>query len=171
MYTGRPDPACTDCHAEAVKLGGSNLQHTIHAQSVQCQVCHAAGPYRSFDDYAALGETDNISETLAFKIGRNPLQSEERPWSYVLLRQVPFTTDLFAKAGEELMPQAADQPTWMLATPHNMQRLTPQNQSCNACHGQESLFLTAQDIAPEAVKANRSVIVTTIPARRQEVPQ
>ena len=171
MYDGRPEPACTDCHAQAVKPGGTNLQHTIHSQSVQCQVCHAAGPYTSFDDYAALGKTDAINETLAFKIGRNPLQSDRRPWNYVLLRQTPFTADVFAKAGENLLPQAGDQPTWMLATPHNMQRITPQNQSCNACHGQKNLFLTAQDVAPEAVEANRSVIVTKIPAKRQEVPQ
>lgn len=169
MLDGLPDPACTDCHPKAAEQGGSNLQHTIHNRTVQCQVCHAAGPYTSFDDYAALGKSETVSETLTFKIGRNPLQSDQRPWTYVLLRQVPITADTFAEAGKDLVPDAA--PAWMLATPHNMQRNTPQNEGCNACHGQKSLFLTAEDIAAEAVEANRSVIVPKIPAKRLEVPR
>lgn len=171
MLDGRPEPACTDCHPQAAKPGGPILEHTIHSSTVQCQVCHAAGPYTSFDDYATLGKTGAVSETLAFKIGRNPLQSEQRPWNYVLLRQVPITAGTFETVGKDLLPLAGEGPAWMLATPHNMQRSTPQNQSCNACHGQETLFLTAKDVAPEAVEANRSVIVPKIPAKRLEVPQ
>ena len=171
MQDGRPEPACTDCHPQAAKPGGPILQHTIHSPTVQCQVCHAAGPYTSFDDYAALGKTGAVSETLAFKIGRNPMQNEQRPWNYVLLRQVPITAGVFDGAGQGLVPLAGDVPAWMLATPHNMQRSTPQNQSCNACHGQETLFLTTKDVAPEAVEANRSVIVPKIPAKRLEVPR
>lgn len=171
MYDGRPEPACTDCHPEAAKRGGDNLQHTIHSQTVQCQVCHASGPYTSFDDYAALGSTETISDTLAFKIGRNPTPSDQRPWTYVLLREVPFTAETFAKSGSDLLPGIDEVPSWMLATPHNMQRVTPQNQSCNACHGQESLFLTEDDLPAGAVEANRSVIVPKIPATRLEVPQ
>jgi thiosulfate/3-mercaptopyruvate sulfurtransferase len=147
------------------------MQHTIHNQTVQCQVCHASGPYRSFDDYAALSKTDAISATLAFKIGRNPDQSDQRPWTYVLLREVPITAGTFAQAGSGLVPGTGDAPSWMLATPHNMQRNTPQNQSCNACHGQESLFLTAGDFPAGSVEANRSVIVPKVPTTRLEVPQ
>jgi thiosulfate/3-mercaptopyruvate sulfurtransferase len=171
MLDGRPEPTCLDCHPEAAKRSRDNMQHAIHNETVQCQVCHASGPYRSFDDYAALGKTDAISDTLAFKIGRNPVQSDQRPWNYVLLREVPITADTFAKSGSGLVPGIGDAPSWTLATPHNMQRNTPQNASCNACHGQKSLFLTADDLPAAAVEANRSVIVPKVPTTRLEVPQ
>lgn len=144
------------------------MQHAIHTETVQCQVCHAAGPYVSFDDYALLGQTGTVSDTLTFKIGRNPARSDQRPWTYVLMRKVPFTADTFAKAGTDLLPGIEEMPSWMLATPHNMQRITPQNQSCNSCHDQETLFLTADDFAPGDVDANRSVIVSKIPTKRLE---
>jgi hypothetical protein len=50
-----------------------------------------------------------------------------------------------------------------------MQKNTPQNATCNSCHGQEDLFLTEDDVAPETLEANRSVIVTRIPPTRLEV--
>jgi len=37
-------------------------------------------------------------------------------------------------------------PTWKLATPHNIRLKTTQNASCNACHGNESLFLLEKDV-------------------------
>ena len=55
-------------------------------------------------------------------------------------------------------------PTWKYATPHNIQRNTPQNQECNNCHGQTDLFLTADDVDPDELEANKDVIVTEIPA-------
>ena len=53
--------------------------------------------------------------------------------------------------------------TWRYATPHNIQRQTPQNASCDACHGNEALFLTADKVAPEELNANLPVIVDQIP--------
>ena len=55
-------------------------------------------------------------------------------------------------------------PTWKYATPHNIQRTTPQNQECNNCHGQADLFLAADDVDPDELEANKDVIVTEIPA-------
>jgi thiosulfate/3-mercaptopyruvate sulfurtransferase len=49
---------------------------------------------------------------------------------------------------------------------HNIQRLTPQNQECNNCHGQADLFLTTDDVAPDELGANQAVIVTEIPAAK-----
>ena len=47
-YSEAPSPSCTQagCH-EDVKPGDGILQHAIHTQIVQCQVCHAAGEYKS----------------------------------------------------------------------------------------------------------------------------
>ncbi len=61
------------------------------------------------------------------------------------------------------MPNFSALPTWKHATPHTIQRITPQNESCNACHGNAEVFLTANDVAPEELGANRRVIVEEIP--------
>jgi thiosulfate/3-mercaptopyruvate sulfurtransferase len=87
----------------------------------------------------------------------------------VLLRHVPTNPDLWAFYGENLLPEFDNLPTWKATTPHNMQKNTPQNATCNSCHGQEELFLTEDDVAPETLEANRSVIVTRIPPTRLEV--
>jgi hypothetical protein len=52
----------------------------------------------------------------------------------------------------------------LYATPHNIQRETPQNASCDACHGNPDIFLTADKVYEEELVANESVIVTNIPA-------
>ena len=175
-YTGAPSPSCTDaaCHAD-VKPGDGILQHAFHSQTVQCQVCHAAGAYKSCfnchtgrDDKGIAYFTTEPSE-LTFKIGRNPLLSEDRPWEYVLVRHAPANPDLFAYYGENLLPEFDQVPTWKYATPHNMRRDTPQNEACNNCHGNAGLFLTEVDVAVEELEANRDVIVTEIPAPRREV--
>jgi thiosulfate/3-mercaptopyruvate sulfurtransferase len=46
---------------------------------------------------------------------------------------------------------------------HNIQRVTPQNQECNNCHGQVELFLTDVDVDPDELEANRDVIVSEVP--------
>jgi hypothetical protein len=100
---------------------------------------------------------------MQFKIGRNPLQSEERPWEYVLLRHIPVTPDTFAFYGDELMPGFDNVPTWKYATPHNIQRVTPQNAACDNCHGNAEMFLTADDVDPAEQEANARVIVEEVP--------
>jgi thiosulfate/3-mercaptopyruvate sulfurtransferase len=100
---------------------------------------------------------------MTFKIGRNSRKSEDRPWDYVLVRHVPVAPDTFAFYGNGLLPAFDNVPTWKYATPHNIQRVTAQNESCDSCHGNAGLFLTAADVAPEELKANASVIVEEIP--------
>ena len=53
--------------------------------------------------------------------------------------------------------------TWVYATPHNIQRFTPQTKSCGGCHGNPDIFLTADNVAPGELEANREVIVDVIP--------
>jgi hypothetical protein len=41
--------------------------------------------------------------------------------------------------------------------------VTPQTESCDACHGNAELFLTADDVLPEELEANKDVIVEEVP--------
>ena len=70
-----------------------------------------------------------------------------------------------------LLPEFDNLPTWKYTTPHNMQRITPQNASCNSCHGQTDLFLTENDVVAEELEANRDVIVPRVPPTRPEQRQ
>ncbi|MCB0200342.1 MAG: hypothetical protein H6649_07170 [Caldilineae bacterium] len=176
-YDDAPSPDCVDCHADDVTVGGDNLQHTIHTSTVQCQVCHAAGEYKSCSnchtgrDDSGIPYTTTDPSEMTFKIGANPLKSDDRPWDYVLVRHVPTNSDLFDFYGDNLLPEFDNLPTWKYTTPHNMQRITPQNASCNSCHGQTDLFLTENDVVAEELEANRDVIVPRVPPTRPEQRQ
>jgi thiosulfate/3-mercaptopyruvate sulfurtransferase len=101
-------------------------------------------------------------------IGRNPLPSYQRPYAYVPVRHVPAAPTSFEFYGQDLLANFDSLPTWAYATPHNIQRQTPQTASCNACHGQAALFLTADKVRPEEMEANRSVIVESVPEAVEE---
>jgi len=171
-YAGAPQPDCLSCHPQAAAAKSDVMQHKLHGEKVACQVCHSAGAYKQCSgchvgvDDKGLPYRKLPPSEMAFKIGRNPNKSAERPWDYVLVRHAPVARDTFAFYGKDLLPKFDAVPTWKYATPHNIQRVTPQNQSCNNCHGNARLFLTAKDVAPDELKANQSVIVTTIPAKR-----
>jgi len=168
-YDGAVAPNCLDCHPEAATAQGEIEQHDIHLGTVECTVCHVSGEYKSCynchvgidDNGVAYYATDESQMT--FKIGRNPLKSEERPWEYVLVRHIPATANMFDYYGEGLLPTFDNVPTWKYATPHNIQRVTAQNQSCESCHDNPALFLTADDVAPEEQQANAAVIVDEVP--------
>jgi thiosulfate/3-mercaptopyruvate sulfurtransferase len=50
-------------------------------------------------------------------------------------------------------------PTWKMATPHTIQRNTPQSESCDSCHGNRELFLQEGDVRGNYRRANRNVVV------------
>ncbi|MFZ5915947.1 MAG: hypothetical protein ACOYZ7_03350 [Chloroflexota bacterium] len=170
-YDGPPEPGCTDpdCHEgvggadDAVEMHDEN-----HLTKLSCQVCHAQ-PYKHCyschvqkDEHGVPYYKTEPTE-MGLKIGFNPRQSEERPWEYVVLRHVPVDPESFAYYGEGLLPNFDALPTWAYATPHSIAKRTPQNESCDACHGNAEIFLTADDLLPYEVEANQSVIVTNFP--------
>lgn len=169
-YDGAQSPRCETCHVTA-SVGTDGIEmHAAHGGDLSCQVCHSIS-YTSCDGcHVQLSEdtglpffrTDGSYQT--FLIGRNPRKSFDRPYDYVPVRHVPIAEDSFAFYGPDLLPFFEALPTWAYATPHNIQRDTPQNASCEACHGNESLFLTADKVAPVELEANRAVIVDEIPA-------
>jgi hypothetical protein len=107
-------------------------------------------------------ETQNTY--LTFFIGRNPNPNYHRPYEYVPVRHIPVDTESYAYYGENLLSNFDALPTWAYTTPHNIQRITPQNESCTNCHGNEDIFLTVDKVNPEEVNANLNVIVDEIPA-------
>lgn len=158
-------PKCVDCHKDIYTEKSENAeQHGQHKDRVSCQVCHSM-PYKNC--YACHFGKDKLGfkyfktkePTLEFKIGRNPLQTEKRPEIFVTVRHVPVDQGSFRFYVENGLGNFDRLPTWKLATPHNIRRKTPQNSSCNACHGSADLFLLETYVRPEYVNANRSVIV------------
>ncbi|MGD8623356.1 MAG: hypothetical protein PVJ34_02380 [Anaerolineae bacterium] len=168
-YDGQPQPSCTarDCHPDVREGDGVEQHGDSHLKNLSCQVCHSTsytncyGCHVSLEDGTATYEIE--PPQMAFKIGRNPLQGRYRPWKYVPVRHVPITPDSFDYYGQDLLPNFDSLPTWKYATPHNIQRTTPQTETCNACHGNADLFLTTNDVAPEELAANRRVIVDLVP--------
>jgi thiosulfate/3-mercaptopyruvate sulfurtransferase len=168
-YDGSPGVDCLECHPEATAEQSDILEHTLHDDKVACQVCHVSGPYKScYNCHVALDEDGTAffksdESRLTFKIGRNPQKSEERPWDYVLVRHVPVAPDTFAFYDDYVLPEFDNAPTWKYATPHNIQRVTTQNQSCAHCHENYDLFLLAEDVTQAELEANAQVIVQQVP--------
>ncbi|MFC2071794.1 hypothetical protein ACFLUU_03630 [Chloroflexota bacterium] len=164
-----PDAAkCENCHQDICTNTDGNPQHEQHLDNLSCQVCHSVTYSNCYSCHVAIDQqglpyrtSDSIE--MQFKIGLNPLRSSERPYKYVVLRHVPISSDTFDYYGENFLPDFNALPTWKYATPHNIQLDTPQNESCNACHGNKDLFLTEADVNEAEKEANRGVIVREIP--------
>ncbi len=168
-YAGIQSPLCTDCHPTVASGADGVVQHQAHEEKLSCQVCHSV-TYTSCDGcHVAVSEASDrpFFETEGsyptFLIGRNPLQNAHRPYEYVPVRHVPIAETSFEYYGEALLSNFDAQPTWKYATPHNIQRDTPQNESCASCHGNPDIFLTAEKVNPAELEANRPVIVESVP--------
>lgn len=158
-------PRCTDCHSaeELAKV----QSHLIHQDEVSCYVCHSAGPvqtclgcHEGYED----GKRYRTSEKIdyIFKIGLNSDPSDIHPYTYVTVRKVPTVPDTFSYFGVEL--SNFDQvPTWKMSTPHNIRKSTPQNRTCDSCHGNPELFLTKEDLGPNASDADLKIVVSLPP--------
>jgi hypothetical protein len=164
-YDGPANPACTDCHPEVVENEADIRYHrSMHIEKVACQVCHTA-EYKNCYSCHVQKSDEGVPyfkiepSVMGFKIGYNPIQSEERPWKWVTLRHVPIDPDTFEYYGDNLLPNFDNLPTWVYATPHSIQRNTPQTESCNNCHGNPDVFLTKDDLLPYEIEANKGVTV------------
>ena len=170
-YDGPEEPSCTQsgCHEGIGAKQDEVMQHTDnHLAKLSCQVCHAQ-PYKHCYNCHVQKDEQGVPyfktdpSKVSIKIGRNPRKSDERPWEYVVLRHVPVARDTFAYYGQDLLPNFDALPTWTYATPHSIAKKTPQNQSCDACHGNPEVFLTADDVAPDEFETNKDVIVDKVP--------
>lgn len=168
-YAGEVGPRCEQCHENYGSSAEGIREHMLHGDLLSCQVCHATTYVNCDSCHVAVSESagqpyfQTAATYFTFLIGRNPLQSAERPYEYVPVRHVPIDPGSFAFYGENLLPDFGNLPTWRYATPHNIQRNTPQTESCNHCHGNLDLFLTADKVKPEELEANAPVIVEEVP--------
>jgi len=169
-YDGPEDPSCTQdgCHDDVAPGDGIEQHDEDHLGPVSCQVCHAVQYKNCYGCHVQKSEEGvpffkiEPSE-MTFKIGRNPILSDERPYKYVTVRHVPISRTSFEYYGEDLLPNFDNRPTWTYATPHTIRTDTPQNESCEACHDNKELFLTKDDVLADELEANRDVIVEEIP--------
>ena len=157
-------PKCAACHADAEAEESSNRSHRLHRRKVACQVCHAQANKNCFSchvgtDQKGLAYFKCGRTTTLFKIGLNPRRTDERPQDFVVLRHPPVDPTLFDAYVANALPDFDAVPTWKLDTPHNLRRHTPQNKTCNGCHGNAELFLGEADLAPWEKAANKAVIV------------
>jgi hypothetical protein len=162
-YDGPPAPACTDCHPDVAKNGPPEHMPT-HLEKLACQTCHVAEYKNCYSCHVQKNEEGvpffKIEDSvMGVKIGYNPLQSEDRPWKWVILRHAPVDPNSFEYYGDNLLPNFDALPTWHYATPHNIQLRAPQAETCNSCHGNPDVFLTEDDLRPEEIKANAGVVV------------
>ena len=174
-YEVENGPKCIDCHNTIYDAKSENVKnHWIHKDQVSCRVCHSQ-PYLNCstchlgDSKAGPGFNTAQSSSILFKIGLNSLRSKERPERFVTVRHIPVDQDSFKFYVKDGLTNFDRLPNWKLTTPHNIRRQTPQNKTCNACHGNKDLFLLKKDVKREYLKANKNVIVPPdlIPKKRQ----
>ena len=174
-----PDrPRCEKCHPDVVSAEPKNKSHGIHKDKVACQVCHAVANKHCFNchvgtDKKGLPYFKSGETKILFKIGVNPNKTKDRPYNYVVLRHPPADPKLFDSYVKNGLGDFDKLPTWKLDTPHNIQRVTPQNKACNKCHGNAALFLLQKDVNDWERKANARVIVpkAKIPKTVKEVKE
>ncbi len=168
-YAGEQEPTCESCHEDQIGVGSGIEQHEVHGtELLSCQTCHSTTYTNCINCHVEQTDAQQPFYTveehfLDFAIGRNPRQDAERPYRYVPLRHVPIDIDSFSFYGPNLLPNFDLLPTWVYSTPHNIQRITPQNSSCLSCHGNDAVFLTADRVVAEELAANASVIVEAAP--------
>ena len=169
-YDGLQSPTCESCHASQIGVGSGIEQHEVHGTEIlSCQTCHSTTYTNCVNCHVEQNENQQAFYTLEehsldFLIGRNPLQDAERPYRYVPVRHVPIDANSFSFYGDNLLFNFDSRPTWVYTTPHNIQRITPQSESCLSCHGNDGVFLTADKVTAAEQTANANVIVETAPA-------
>ncbi|RKX79059.1 MAG: hypothetical protein DRP87_04495 [Spirochaetes bacterium] len=166
-------PECESCHRDVYTSQGENTtQHTIHKDKVSCQVCHAM-PYKNCwechvgTDDQGLTFFRTKATKMDFKIGLNPARDERHPEKFVTVRHIPVDFNTFSFYVEDGLSEFNMLPNWKMTTPHTIRRETPQNSSCDSCHGNESIFLSLEDVEEKYREANKEVIVPKelIPAK------
>jgi thiosulfate/3-mercaptopyruvate sulfurtransferase len=175
-YEVENGPKCLDCHEEIYGEKGKNAEnHLQHKERVACQVCHSMQYKNCYachfgKDKQGFKYFKTKGSFLDFKIGLNPLKSKLRPEKFVTVRHIPVDQGSFKFYVDKGLTNFDKLPTWKLATPHNIRRQTPQNKTCNNCHGNEDLFLLKKDVKPDYLNANKNVIVSPelIPKKVEE---
>jgi hypothetical protein len=168
-------PGCNQCHKDILSKNSKNRAHASHGQKLACQVCHAQAVKNCFSCHVGTDKKGRpyfkCDETkIEFKIGLNPYKSLKHPYEYIVLRHAPVVKDTFGFYAAHALTAFDSVPTWKPDTPHNLQRKTEQNKTCNNCHNNPNLFLQEKDLSKNEKTANKNVIVplNRIPKRIEE---
>jgi thiosulfate/3-mercaptopyruvate sulfurtransferase len=166
--TSMPSCDSADCHADDAS---ANSYHSIHwsgsGTTLSCQACHSQS-YKNCSNCHAGGESD--PSVLTFKIGKNPIPSERRPYDFVVLRHIPVVESTYENWGLASLDNFDAVPTWKYSSPHNIRRLTDRTSldgetpSCGACHcwednEMEDPFLRLEDLEEGDSEANLDLTV------------
>lgn len=170
-------PKCANCHPDNATFKAT-VAHTQHRTTdgklkLSCQTCHSLTYKNCSSCHVKLEGGKAIYEVnaptheslMTFKIGYNAKPDALHPEKWVVVRHVPADPVDYKYYGDNLLTSFDVAPTWRLATPHNIRRKTPQNASCDGCHGKRSVFLGPTDLASYETTANATVVVpdTAIP--------
>lgn len=156
-------PACTDCHEDKDPAVATDVEHKVHGDSLSCQVCHAQANNNCFECHLEYNEdgtklASHSESKIMFRIGLNPEVTEEKPYKYVVLRHVPSAEEMLDAVGEGLMCSYDEITNWKYSPTHNIQKSTFQNESCEACHENEKIFLSPEDLLESDSLANEALI-------------
>ncbi|MEK6709786.1 MAG: hypothetical protein AABZ64_04325 [Nitrospinota bacterium] len=158
-------PDCLKCHPQAAPGKSSLAMHNVHGGKLECHVCHSVKYTNCFGCHLGKG----AQPELGFRIGLN--LRPDRPYAYNLVRHAPTTREMLASKVADALPHYDDFPTWLPTFPHNIQRVTPQNRSCDDCHGNAELFLRKERLDPRYPKANARVAVPRVPPKLGAPPE
>ncbi|MDL1963914.1 MAG: hypothetical protein LWW98_06190 [Deltaproteobacteria bacterium] len=165
-YEVENGPKCLDCHVNIYDLKSTNAdQHILHKDRVSCHVCHSVKYKNCYGchvgkDKQGITYFKTRRSTIDFKIGFNSLKSKKRPEKFVVVRHIPVDQETFGYYVDKGLANFDRLPTWKPATPHNIRKKTPQNKTCNSCHGNTDLFLLEKDVESAYKNANKDVIVS-----------
>jgi hypothetical protein len=165
---------CEECHEDA-KI--ANLYHEQHWQRAEtsptiphlsCQVCHSQD-YKNCNECHTGGSGIAEPSYITYKIGKNPIQSQSRPYDYVVVRHIPIAPDTYASWGVASLANYDSEPTWKYATPHNIQRWTARTDTTNGqqcwsnCHNnwveELTTYLRNEDLKDYELEANKDVVI------------
>ena len=159
---------------------GSHLTHMIrccNVENIACQgtfsMCYVQDGRRYEHD---AGRAENMSRAglrgLARRLDKagyntmpkkmllriGPNTADGYRFGIATLRHNPVARDSFDHFGAGLLPGFDTYPNWKTAAPHNIRRVTPQNQNCAVRHDDSSLFLGQRDLSPVGPSANQDLI-------------
>jgi hypothetical protein len=166
---------CENCHQDVKSANAYHVQHwelpesNTNISHLQCQVCHSQD-YKNCNACHTGGDGITGSSYMTYKIGRNTLQSSNRPYDYTVVRHIPISQDTYASWGVAELGNFDNIPTWKMATPHNIQRWTARTDTTGGvtrcsekCHdrGASTLgtYLRESDLEDYEIQANQSVII------------
>jgi hypothetical protein len=169
-------PRCEDCHDAEKEANEYHEKHWSDGESdpdvpyLSCQVCHSQD-YKSCNACHTGGAGITGSSYLTYKIGKNYKKSQRYPYDYVVVRHIPIAPTTFEAWGVATLSNYSAEPTWKLATPHNIRRWTARTdttgggQCWSNCHNnwvdELTTYLRAEDLFDYEIEANQNVIIPT----------